>query len=44
MFYVTFSCHLAEWLGMSGVIAVLIMGLLLDTVNFSPEIEVFLLR
>ncbi|CAB1323366.1 unnamed protein product, partial [Coregonus sp. 'balchen'] len=42
MTYITF--YFAEWLGMSGVIAVLIMGLLLDTVNFSPEIEVFLLR
>lgn len=29
---------------MSGVIAVLIVGLLLDIVNFSPEVEVFLLR
>uniref|UniRef100_W5M3J2 Solute carrier family 9 member C1 n=1 Tax=Lepisosteus oculatus TaxID=7918 RepID=W5M3J2_LEPOC len=42
MTYITF--YVAEWLGMSGVIAVLIMGLLLETVNFSPEIEVFLLR
>ncbi|KAI4889848.1 hypothetical protein NFI96_010474 [Prochilodus magdalenae] len=42
MTYITF--YLAQWLGMSGVIAVLIMGLLLETVNFSPEIEVFLLR
>ncbi|MGH0122608.1 UNVERIFIED_CONTAM: hypothetical protein FKN15_029037 [Acipenser sinensis] len=33
-----------RWLGMSGVISVTMLGLLLDTVNFSPEIEVFLLR
>ncbi|XP_036423821.1 sodium/hydrogen exchanger 10-like [Colossoma macropomum] len=43
MTYITFYLA-AQWLGMSGVIAVLIMGLLLDTVTFSPEIEVFLLR
>ncbi|KAJ7997849.1 hypothetical protein DPEC_G00216430 [Dallia pectoralis] len=42
MTYITF--YLAEFLCMSGVIAVLIMGLFLDTVNFSPEIEGFLLR
>ncbi|MGH0136878.1 UNVERIFIED_CONTAM: hypothetical protein FKN15_009590 [Acipenser sinensis] len=40
--YITF--YIAEWLGMSGVISVTMLGLLLDTVNFSPEIEVFLLR
>ncbi|XP_062306835.1 sodium/hydrogen exchanger 10-like isoform X2 [Osmerus eperlanus] len=42
MTYITF--YISEWLGMAGVISVLTMGLLLDTVNFSPEIEVFLLR
>ncbi|MGH0144912.1 UNVERIFIED_CONTAM: hypothetical protein FKN15_019345 [Acipenser sinensis] len=42
MTYITF--YVAEWLGMSGVISVTMLGLLLDTVNFSPEIEIFLLR
>ncbi|XP_017578946.1 sodium/hydrogen exchanger 7-like [Pygocentrus nattereri] len=42
MTYISF--YLAQWLDMSGVIAVLIMVLLLDTITFSPEIEVFLLR
>ncbi|KAM6973381.1 sperm-specific sodium:proton exchanger-like [Aplochiton taeniatus] len=41
----TYICfYFAEWMEMSGVIAVLLMGLFLDTVNFSPEIEGFLLR
>ncbi|XP_076121342.1 sperm-specific sodium:proton exchanger-like [Alosa pseudoharengus] len=40
--YITF--YVAQWLGMSGVITVLMVGLLLDTVNFSPEVEVFLIR
>ncbi|XP_063053024.1 sodium/hydrogen exchanger 10-like [Engraulis encrasicolus] len=40
--YITF--YVAQWLGMSGVIAVLMVGLFLDIVNFSPEVEVFLLR
>ncbi|XP_058858761.1 sodium/hydrogen exchanger 10-like [Acipenser ruthenus] len=44
--YITFYIGeiFSEWLGMSGVISVTMLGLLLDTVNFSPEIEVFLLR
>ncbi|KAL6480686.1 hypothetical protein MHYP_G00117190 [Metynnis hypsauchen] len=42
MTYISF--YLAQWLDMSGVIAVLIMVLLLDTITFSPEIEVFLLQ
>ncbi|XP_041965553.1 sodium/hydrogen exchanger 10-like isoform X1 [Alosa sapidissima] len=40
--YITF--YVAQWLGMSGVITVLMVGLLLDIVNFSPEVEVFLIR
>eukprot|EP00062_Callorhinchus_milii_P003526 gi/632941740/ref/XP_007886027.1/ PREDICTED: sodium/hydrogen exchanger 10-like [Callorhinchus milii] len=40
--YVTF--YVGEWIGMSGVISVTFMGLFMDTVSFSPEIEVFLLR
>ncbi|KAK6472662.1 sodium/hydrogen exchanger 10-like [Huso huso] len=46
MTYITFYIGeiFSEWLGMSGVISVTMLGLLLDTVNFSPEIEVFLLR
>ncbi|XP_041052584.1 sodium/hydrogen exchanger 10-like [Carcharodon carcharias] len=40
--YITF--YVGEWVGTSGVIAVTFMGLFMDTVSFSPEIEVFLLR
>ncbi|XP_069757312.1 sperm-specific sodium:proton exchanger-like isoform X4 [Narcine bancroftii] len=40
--YITF--YVGEWVGMSGVISVTFMGLFMDTVSFSPEIEVFLLR
>uniref|UniRef100_UPI00398F830F sperm-specific sodium:proton exchanger-like isoform X2 n=1 Tax=Pristiophorus japonicus TaxID=55135 RepID=UPI00398F830F len=40
--YITF--YIGEWLGMSGVISVTFMGLFMDTVSFSPEIEVFLVR
>ncbi|XP_060694438.1 sodium/hydrogen exchanger 10-like [Hemiscyllium ocellatum] len=40
--YITF--FVGEWVGTSGVIAVTFMGLFMDTVSFSPEIEVFLLR
>ncbi|XP_055505585.1 sodium/hydrogen exchanger 10-like isoform X2 [Leucoraja erinacea] len=40
--YVTF--YTSEWVGMSGVISVTFMGLFMDTVSFSPEIEVFLMR
>lgn len=35
---------LAEWLGMSGVISISVLGLLLDTVSFSPGMDMFLFR
>ncbi|XP_059832354.1 low-affinity Na(+)/H(+) antiporter NhaS1-like [Hypanus sabinus] len=40
--YIAF--YVGEWVGISGVISVTFMGLFMDTVSFSPEIEVFLLR
>ncbi|XP_051885654.1 sodium/hydrogen exchanger 10-like [Pristis pectinata] len=40
--YITF--YVGEWVGMSGVISVTFMGLFMDTVSFSPDIELFLLR
>nr|XP_056707951.1 sodium/hydrogen exchanger 10-like [Euleptes europaea] len=40
MAYVIF--FLAEWAGMSGVISVTILGLLLDSLSFSPGTEIFL--
>ncbi|XP_075422849.1 sperm-specific sodium:proton exchanger-like isoform X3 [Ascaphus truei] len=36
--------YLAEWCGMSGVIAVTSLGLLLDKISFSPDTEIFLKR
>ncbi|XP_043921995.1 sodium/hydrogen exchanger 10 [Protopterus annectens] len=42
MTYITF--YVGEWTGMSGVISVASMGIKLNTVHFSPGIEVFLLR
>ncbi|XP_033012074.1 sodium/hydrogen exchanger 10-like [Lacerta agilis] len=42
MAYVIF--FIAEWLGMSGVIAICILGLLLDTVSFSPGLDIFLYK
>ncbi|KAJ6664976.1 hypothetical protein lerEdw1_005207 [Lerista edwardsae] len=35
---------IAEWFGMSGVISLCIMGLLLDSVSFSPGVDLFLYR
>ncbi|XP_062974469.1 sodium/hydrogen exchanger 10-like [Elgaria multicarinata webbii] len=42
MAYIVF--FLAEWLGMSGVIALCILGLVLDSVSFSPGMDVFLYK
>ncbi|XP_060135516.1 sodium/hydrogen exchanger 10-like, partial [Zootoca vivipara] len=42
MAYIIF--FIAEWLGMSGVIAICILGLLLDTVSFSPGLDIFLFK
>ncbi|XP_060118389.1 sodium/hydrogen exchanger 10-like [Heteronotia binoei] len=42
MAYIIF--FLAEWAGMSGVISISILGLLLDTVSFSPGTDEFLYR
>ncbi|KAM6459131.1 solute carrier family 9 member C1-like [Liasis olivaceus] len=42
MAYIIF--FVAEWLGMSGVIALSILGLLLDSVTFSPGMDVFLYK
>ncbi|XP_013909895.1 PREDICTED: sodium/hydrogen exchanger 10-like [Thamnophis sirtalis] len=42
MAYIIF--FIAEWLGMSGVIALSILGLLLDSVSFSPGMDVFLYK
>ncbi|XP_053251595.1 sodium/hydrogen exchanger 10-like isoform X2 [Podarcis raffonei] len=42
MAYIIF--FFAEWLGMSGVIAICILGLLLDTVSFSPGLDIFLYK
>ncbi|XP_060543750.1 sodium/hydrogen exchanger 10-like isoform X3 [Pantherophis guttatus] len=36
--------EVAEWLGMSGVIALAILGLLLDSVSFSPGMDIFLYK
>ncbi|XP_061465920.1 sodium/hydrogen exchanger 10-like isoform X3 [Rhineura floridana] len=36
--------EVAEWLGMSGVIALCILGLLLDSVSFSPGMDMFLYK
>uniref|UniRef100_A0A6J0SXR7 Sodium/hydrogen exchanger 11-like n=1 Tax=Pogona vitticeps TaxID=103695 RepID=A0A6J0SXR7_9SAUR len=40
MTYLVF--YLAEWLGMSGIIAVCVLGLLMDSVSFSPGMDVVL--
>ncbi|XP_063145340.1 sodium/hydrogen exchanger 10-like [Candoia aspera] len=42
MSYIIF--FVAEWLGMSGVIALSILGLLLDSVTFSPGMDAFLYK
>ncbi|XP_070591850.1 solute carrier family 9 member C1-like [Erythrolamprus reginae] len=42
MVYVIF--FIGEWLGMSGVIAITIVGLLLDSVSFSPGMDIFLYK
>ncbi|XP_060625839.2 solute carrier family 9 member C1-like [Anolis sagrei] len=42
MAYIIF--FLAEWFGMSGVIALCMLGLLLDSVSFSPGMDVFLYK
>ncbi|XP_034272641.1 sodium/hydrogen exchanger 10-like isoform X2 [Pantherophis guttatus] len=42
MAYIIF--FIAEWLGMSGVIALAILGLLLDSVSFSPGMDIFLYK
>ena len=38
----SFYLSLAEWLGMSGIIAVCVLGLLMDSVSFSPGMDVVL--
>ncbi|XP_039393787.1 sodium/hydrogen exchanger 10-like isoform X7 [Mauremys reevesii] len=35
---------IAEWLGMSGVISLTVLGLLLDSVSFSPGVDEFIFR
>ncbi|KAG8125633.1 hypothetical protein E2320_020787, partial [Naja naja] len=42
MAYIIF--FIAEWFGMSGVIALSILGLLLDSVSFSPGMDIFLYK
>ncbi|XP_014349995.1 sperm-specific sodium:proton exchanger-like isoform X2 [Latimeria chalumnae] len=42
MTYITF--YIAECLGMSGIVALIFMGLLQDAVHLSPDIEVFIIR
>ncbi|XP_066475688.1 solute carrier family 9 member C1-like [Tiliqua scincoides] len=42
MAYIIF--FFAEWFGMSGVISLCILGLLLDSVSFSPGVDLFLYR
>ncbi|XP_039393785.1 sodium/hydrogen exchanger 10-like isoform X5 [Mauremys reevesii] len=36
--------EVAEWLGMSGVISLTVLGLLLDSVSFSPGVDEFIFR
>ncbi|XP_039394478.1 sodium/hydrogen exchanger 10-like isoform X10 [Mauremys reevesii] len=35
---------IAEWLGMSGVISLTVLGILLDSVSFSPGVDEFIFR
>ncbi|XP_039187179.1 sodium/hydrogen exchanger 10-like [Crotalus tigris] len=42
MAYIIF--FIAEWLGMSGIISLSILGLLLDSVSFSPGMDIFLYK
>ncbi|XP_067396515.1 solute carrier family 9 member C1-like [Emydura macquarii macquarii] len=36
--------ELAEWIGMSGVISLTVLGILLDSVSFSPGVDEFIFR
>uniref|UniRef100_A0A8C4WNL3 Uncharacterized protein n=1 Tax=Gopherus evgoodei TaxID=1825980 RepID=A0A8C4WNL3_9SAUR len=42
MAYLTF--FIAEWIGMSGVISLTVLGILLNSVSFSPGVDTFIIR
>ncbi|KYO41575.1 sodium/hydrogen exchanger 11 [Alligator mississippiensis] len=42
MTYIIF--FMAEWLGMSGILSLAILGILLDSVSFSPGVDEFIFR
>uniref|UniRef100_A0A6I8PEI7 Solute carrier family 9 member C2 (putative) n=1 Tax=Ornithorhynchus anatinus TaxID=9258 RepID=A0A6I8PEI7_ORNAN len=39
-----FIFYVAEWLGMSGVVSIMTLGLLLDSISFRPGIDVIVIR